>query len=174
MQEQPPSVPFRSLEYWKPPKAVRHIRAKSSGVYLSGTTTTIPVRVIYTTSNGNGNGGKGSNNREGSNQIEMDYGGRYGRGNENPFSDNMQMATSPGHTPAPPKYELDREDTLNPHWYDVKSWGWKAWAGIGAVVAIIIIVVVVAVVEVEKANWYPNYSQLTYTLEDTCMVFQKL
>jgi len=153
MQEQS-SIPFRPLEYWKPPKAFRHIRAKSSAIYSPGPT---PARIVFTQ--------EGETGRE----REMSYGERAGRGNENPFSDNMQMATSPG--ASPPAYVTDKPETLEPRWYDFKRWGWKRWAILGAGVVAIIVIVVVAVVEVEKANRYPDYSKLSYSLEDTCESF---
>jgi len=68
----------------------------------------------------------------------------------------------------PPAYRIDDEDTLNPRWYDVREWGKKIFIGIGVAVAIIIIIIVVAVVEVEKANRYPDYSALSYSLSETC------
>jgi hypothetical protein len=58
-----------------------------------------------------------------------------------------------------------------PAWYDWRGWGKKAWGALaGAVIAIIVIIVVVAVVEVNKAkaNRYPDYTALNYTLSETC------
>jgi hypothetical protein len=77
----------------------------------------------------------------------------------------MQTSTPLG---APPEYQLDREDTLNPSPWDVRHWGWKKWAALGAGAVIVIIIVVVVAVVVTKKNQYPDYSQLTYTLADTC------
>lgn len=69
----------------------------------------------------------------------------------------------------PPKYQLDREDTLARPWYDVKSWGWKLWAAIVAALVIIIVIVVAVVVVVTKQSKYPDYSKLNYEIAETCM-----
>jgi len=82
----------------------------------------------------------------------------------------MQMAESP--MDAPPAYVLDKEDTLNPHWWDFRYWEWKQFLALGAGVVIVIIIVVIAAVEVTKANRYPIYSKLDYSLEDTCALSQ--
>lgn len=43
----------------------------------------------------------------------------------------------------------------------------KTWMIIGGVAVAIIIIVIVVPVEVEKANAYPDYTALNYTLADT-------
>jgi hypothetical protein len=146
MQEQA-SLPYRSLEYWTPPKKItRHIRGKSSAVFT-------PERTL---------GGVTITNQTG---IMSRY-GREGGGNGSSFN-NMQMDSPIMKEPR--AYVVEKPETLRPRWYDYKNWGWKTYAALSAAVAIAIIVIVVAVVEVEKANRYPNYSKLTYTLEDTCL-----
>lgn len=74
---------------------------------------------------------------------------------------------------APPAYALDKEGTLKPHWWDVKQWGWKKWAALAAGIIVIIVIGVVAGIESAKLNAYPDYSKLTYTLEDTCSYLSK-
>ncbi|ROV90091.1 hypothetical protein VMCG_09758 [Cytospora schulzeri] len=59
------------------------------------------------------------------------------------------------------------EGAKSPQWWDFKSWSKKAWITVGAIIAIIIVVVVVVAVEVTKANAYPSYSTLNYTLSET-------
>jgi anti-sigma-K factor RskA len=82
-------------------------------------------------------------------------GGLGGRGKNN-VRDNFQLA---------PAY---REDDHEPYWFDVRHWRKRNIAiSVIVLVAIIVIVIAVTVVEV-RANAYPNYSQLTYTLTDTC------
>jgi uncharacterized membrane protein YvbJ len=49
----------------------------------------------------------------------------------------------------------------------LKSWSKKTWIIIGAIIAIIIVVVIVVPVEVTKANAYPSYTTLNYTLAET-------
>ncbi|KAI1504117.1 concanavalin A-like lectin/glucanase domain-containing protein [Biscogniauxia marginata] len=51
-------------------------------------------------------------------------------------------------------------------WWKPKSWRKRTWAIVAVIVAIIIIIVVVVPVEVTKANRYPNYSKLNYSLSD--------
>jgi len=87
----------------------------------------------------------------------------------NPFADDIYMADQDA--PMQPKtaYTYEREETLRPRRWDVRSWKKRVWAIIAAIVAVIIIVVVVAVVEVEKENRYPAYAPLKYSLSDTCM-----
>lgn len=53
-------------------------------------------------------------------------------------------------------------------WWDPRGWRKRVWAGIAALVVVAIVVGVVAGVLVAKANRYPDYSKLTYTLKDTC------
>ncbi|KAH6654982.1 concanavalin A-like lectin/glucanase domain-containing protein [Truncatella angustata] len=51
--------------------------------------------------------------------------------------------------------------------WDPRGWRKRTWAGIAAVLIIAIIAGVVAGVLVAKANRYPDYSKLSYSLEDT-------
>ena len=59
------------------------------------------------------------------------------------------------------------EGAKSPPWYNPKAWSKKTWIIIGAVAAVIIAAVIVAAVEVTKANEYPGYSALNYTLSET-------
>jgi len=86
-----------------------------------------------------------------------------GRG-KNTFSESVHLKEATG------QYRLDDGDTLAPRWYNAKGWGKKVWLGIGAALAVIIIVVVVAAVMVTKKNKYPDYSKLSYSLADTCLL----
>ncbi|KAK3939545.1 putative glycosidase [Diplogelasinospora grovesii] len=54
-------------------------------------------------------------------------------------------------------------------WYDVRGWARWVWAVVvGLIIAIIVaIVVAVVVTNNQKANRYPDYSKLNYTLADT-------
>lgn len=79
--------------------------------------------------------------------------------------DTTRMMNNPG----PPAYKLDREDTLAPHWWDVREWSKKVITFVVLGVAIIIAIIVAVVVVVEKKNKYPNYSQLSYSLVGNCM-----
>ncbi|KAI1415307.1 glycoside hydrolase family 16 protein [Hypoxylon sp. FL1857] len=50
--------------------------------------------------------------------------------------------------------------------WNPRSWRKRTWAIIAAVVVVILIVVIVTPVEVAKANRYPDYSRLNYSLSD--------
>jgi hypothetical protein len=89
-------------------------------------------------------------------------------GRVNPFDDYIHMVPQDIPTDPPPKYKVDREDTLRPHWWNVREWRKRVWAFLAAGVIIVIIVIVVAVVEVEKENAYPTYAPLNYSLAETC------
>lgn len=55
--------------------------------------------------------------------------------------------------------------------WNVRQWGKRAWGIVcGVAIAIIVVVAVVAVVESNKAraNRYPDYTKLNYSLSDTC------
>lgn len=53
--------------------------------------------------------------------------------------------------------------------WDVRSWSKKVWIGLAAVIVIAIVIgVAVGVTQGKKGSSYPDYSQLTYTLKDTC------
>ena len=71
---------------------------------------------------------------------------------------------------APPVYKEDphRYSSGGSKWWNVKTWGWKRWAILAAAVVVLIVVIVVAVVLSTKKDKYPNYSQLSYKLADTC------
>lgn len=76
----------------------------------------------------------------------------------------------------PPGYEeypLDNRghrqpDTSSPPLWDPRYWSKKVWIGIAAVVVIAIVIGVAVGVTQGKKKSYPDYSQLTYTLKDTC------
>ncbi|KAI1332090.1 glycoside hydrolase family 16 protein [Xylariaceae sp. FL0255] len=48
-----------------------------------------------------------------------------------------------------------------------RTWSKKVWAIVVSVIVIVLIIIIVVPVEVEKANRYPDYSRLTYSLKDT-------
>src|SRR4051812_44096898 len=83
-------------------------------------------------------------------------------------TENIQMTPDKYGIP-PPKYELDRPGTLSHRWWDVRAWSKKKMLLVGGgLVVVIIILAVVIGVEVSKKNAYPNYSQLSYSLKDSC------
>ncbi|KAI9740573.1 MAG: hypothetical protein M1834_005154 [Cirrosporium novae-zelandiae] len=82
------------------------------------------------------------------------------------FNDDINLTGNPrdGYD-YPPPYESTRGAPTSK--WNPKTWNKKMLLlSIGAVVAIIVIAVAVAVVEVRK-NRYPNYSKLSYSIEET-------
>ncbi|KAH9989997.1 glycoside hydrolase family 16 protein [Xylariaceae sp. FL0662B] len=70
---------------------------------------------------------------------------------------------------SPPRYSPSRADMghrANQPWYNPKYWRKRTWAIVAIIIIAIIIVVVVTPIEVAKANRYPNYTKLNYTLSD--------
>lgn len=134
-------LPFKPLEYWKPPKAVQHIRAKSSSLFTPA--------------------GRAPRHSF-ANSLEL----------SDSNLDKKNMAFS-GKGAAANQYQFDHEDSYHAPWYNFRYWGKRAWAGVVAIVVIIIIIVVVVAVEVTKKTAYPDYTQLTYSLSETCMSLHK-
>lgn len=80
------------------------------------------------------------------------------------FTDNVQMFATP-----PPAYNLDREGSLSPRWYEWRYWGRRKWIMIGVGAALILaIVIAVAVVVSRKDKRYPDYTKLNYRLSESC------
>lgn len=48
------------------------------------------------------------------------------------------------------------------------QWHKRTWAGISVAIIVAVVIGVAVGVSVTKANRYPDYSALSYTLEDTC------
>ena len=48
-----------------------------------------------------------------------------------------------------------------------KTWSKKCWIILSAVVVILLVIIVAVAVSVSRANRYPNYSKLNYSLTDT-------
>ncbi|KAI1406549.1 glycoside hydrolase family 16 protein [Hypoxylon fuscum] len=77
------------------------------------------------------------------------------------YSEERQM-------PPPPRgnmaYNAPRPNA--PSKWNPKTWRKRTWAIVAVILAVIIVVCVVAPVEVAKANRYPDYYRLNYTLAD--------
>jgi hypothetical protein len=87
--------------------------------------------------------------------------------NSDPFRDD-KYGVATRSAPMGQMQQIDAEDTLRPHRWDVRQWRKRTWGFIVAALVVIIIIIVVAVVEVNKNNRYPDYTPLKYTIEDTC------
>lgn len=166
--ERQSSQSFRPLEYWKPPKAVKHIRKKSAQLLSSIGKSPNPERHSFAASKLEA----GIIEDLELDKKDMSFGtlrDMAGRA-KNGATSNINMTDNYGQPMGPPpEYKVDRDDTLYHPWYNVKYWGKKAWLIVGAIiVAIVVIIIIVAVVET-KANRYPDYTKLDYTLSETCM-----
>lgn len=83
-----------------------------------------------------------------------DANGRVEFISEPPSYDNQEL---------PPRSNMSRYVGVQP-WYKRK----RTWVISAVVVVIAIIVAVVAGVLVSKANRYPDYTKLNYSIQDTC------
>jgi hypothetical protein len=137
-------LPFKPLEYWKPPKAVQHIRAKSSSLFT-------PVNQGHRLSFANSLELSDSN----LDKKDMSF------TTKSAATDQIQMRGGAG-------YQHGQYDSYQP-WYNFRYWGKRAWAGAVAVVVLIIVIIIIVAVEVTKKNAYPDYTQLNYSLAETCM-----
>jgi hypothetical protein len=171
--QQPQS--FRPLEYWKPPKAVKHIRKKSSALLAATGITKSPGPDRHSFIASKLEDGIAEDLEHDKKDMSFatirDMAGRA----KNGANSHIQMTDGYGRSMGPPpEYKLDRDDTLNHPWYDFKYWGKRGWLTLVAViVAIIVIIIVVAVVET-KANKYPDYTALSYSLSETCTLLGQL
>lgn len=112
-----------------------------------------------------------SNDLEGSLEDSKDIsfatiGEMAGRNRYN-YSEDISL-THGGPLGPPPPFKIDREDSLAPHWWDVRGWSKKRILLVALGLLILIVVIVIIAVEVSKKSAYPNYTALTYTLADTC------
>lgn len=75
----------------------------------------------------------------------------------------------PQATPQPPRYSeiFGARTVMDRSWYDPRGWSGRKKSIIGVCVVVVVVAVIVGAVEGVKANAYPNYSQLNYTLVDT-------
>jgi hypothetical protein len=77
--------------------------------------------------------------------------------------------SAPQAIPNPPRYSevFGSRAVMERPWYDPWGWSGRRKLIIGACVVVVIVAVIVGAVEGVKANAYPNYSQLNYTLIDS-------
>ena len=137
-------LPFKPLEYWKPPKAVQHLRAKRSLLFTPAGKTLRPSFA---------------------NSLQL--------GDSDLDEKDMSFATKHVGTEQVQRRggsgsQFDREDSYYHPWYNFKYWGKKAWAGALAVVVLVIVIIIIIAVEVTKKNAYPDYTKLNYSLAETC------
>jgi hypothetical protein len=150
MATRPPQPSFRPLEYWKPPKAVQHIRSRSTNE------TSKPQRSpsVYSFSSSK----KDIQLRESSDSYRVDQ-------KHTTYSSAVEIMKNQF---VEGTGEYDRPRRMARKWYNVKAWSKKVWISIAAGVMILIIIIVIAAVEVNKKNRYPDYSALKYSVSETC------
>ena len=96
----------------------------------------------------------------------MSFAGYGGANRKGAFDDNINLVSGP-----PPSYDYstsargNRGSRLDPR-------GWSRITQILSVVGIVVaLIIIIAVATVESRNGsYPNYSKLSYHLQDTCKV----
>lgn len=143
---------YRSLEYYTPPKAYippRHLRDPSSALVAPSNKASHSLVKLVEDRNEFGTEDMAFNTLNG-------LAGRFKGGNT---SETILMTEG----------TTQRGGNINHPWWNAKHWGKKGWLITAGVVAAIIIIVAVSVTETEKANAYPDYSKLTYTLAENCM-----
>jgi hypothetical protein len=131
------------LEYWKPPKAVQHLRLRSEG-------SVVLLNSLVKSTN-----------------SEMAF-----RQMDHTRSGSLKETGGEVHMIGPPPaYKVsENAESKDPHWLDIRYWSKKriALCVLGFLVLIGVVVAVV-VVEVRK-NRYPDYSQLSYSKAEQCML----
>ncbi|RMZ80280.1 hypothetical protein DV738_g2842, partial [Chaetothyriales sp. CBS 135597] len=100
--------------------------------------------------------------------MSTTHGTRYpvpaGRHSKNDFVNIVQSAyTKPEH---PFNLNDDTTDRAS-SWRHPKTWSWRRWLILGLVVLICLLIVILVPVFVTRANRYPNYSELNYSLVET-------
>jgi hypothetical protein len=185
---QPKELGYTPFEYWKGPKPVIPGSKRTPGPIATGRTTTIAVTALDTSSGPRAQqltGGVAAPFPDES-EARYDEKGALDRAANMGWTDTYNGDRAAGPTSfqvrdsqgavelvsgRPPSYssaDLPPRDMKSPSRLDPRGWRKRTWAGIALVVIVAIIAGVVAGVLVAKANRYPDYTKLTYSLEDTC------
>lgn len=135
------------LEYWKPPKPVRHFRSASGPLSLAPPKREVP-KTIYSPS------------------VYSSYPTSVYPDEKHLSDEKHRSGVSISSVEMAKEY--NNMVVESPTASGPKSWGKKVWIGIGAAIVIVIIAIVVPVVVVTRNNRYPDYTKLTYTLSETC------
>ena len=64
--------------------------------------------------------------------------------------------------------DIEKEGRMQGNRWHPRNWGKKTWIGVIVAAVVVLIAIIVGAVEGVKANRYPNYSKLNYSLQDTC------
>lgn len=68
--------------------------------------------------------------------------------------------------PPPPRRNMTQQPSAP--WWNPRYWRKRTWAIAVTIFIIILVIVIVVPVEVVKANRYPDYTALNYSLADEC------
>lgn len=185
---QPKDLGYTPFEYWKGPKPVLPGSKRTPGPIKTGRPTIIEVTALDTSSSPKAQQQLSSplapvypdekrqryREKGASDQINMGWNSTYyGDGGAGPTTfqvrdHNGAVELVSGSPPSYDNAQLPARTMKPDSRWDPRGWRKRTWAGIALVLIVAIIVGVVAGVEVAKANRYPDYSKLTYSLEDTC------
>ncbi|XMA09820.1 hypothetical protein WAI453_002611 [Rhynchosporium graminicola] len=162
-----PTQSFQPLEYWKPPKPVRHhVRSKSSGIF--STKEEGRLRPPSTTITEIQDPEKHDLDIQRQELEAEEFFESKSKGNTDmSFATIGEMAGRRKIFANDQVRGYKHVDSYRQPWWDLKSWGKKAWMIlVGSVVVVLIIVIAVAVT-VSRYNRYPNYSTQSYSLSET-------
>lgn len=59
------------------------------------------------------------------------------------------------------------DDSASGPWWNPRYWRKRIWAAVAVLLLILVVVIPVAVTQTQSSA-YPNYSELSYTLRETC------
>jgi hypothetical protein len=80
--------------------------------------------------------------------------------------EEKESGGSLGHeVPSSPRLPERQRDSSR---WDPRSWNLPTWIAAGVIAAVVVVVAVVGGVLGARANAYPDYYKLEYTLKDTC------
>lgn len=57
-------------------------------------------------------------------------------------------------------------------WWNPRYWRKRVWGGVVAAILIIIAIIIAVAVTVTRKKAYPNYTELSYSLKETCEFVQ--
>lgn len=185
---QPKDLGYTPFEYWKGPKPVIPGSKRTQGPIASGRTTTIAVTALDTSSGPKAQQLSSAVASSFPYEKQPPYGSHAASGHKKDmgWDDTYNGARSAGPTSfqvhdhngavelvtgQPPSYfnaQLPPREMHSESQWDPRGWRKRTWAGIAIALIIAIVVGVAVGVMVAKANRYPDYSKLTYSLQDTC------
>ncbi|KAI1864862.1 uncharacterized protein JN550_008682 [Neoarthrinium moseri] len=187
LQRKPNPLGYTPFEYWKGPKPVIPGSKQPHRPNNTGRTTTIAVTSLHASSDPTAQqnstvvasgfpaekqgrlGEKASLDYTNMGWDTPEHGGRAaGPASFQVRDANGNVELLSGQPPSYANAQLPPRDMKGePSRWNPRYWRKRTWAGVALAVIVAIVVGVVAGVLVAKANRYPDYTKLTYTLEET-------